>query len=131
MLAVGYALNSEEARELGVGVFPIEMAPKLAPLVGHKSNSFSLFERMYPFESGMLGESGRKSVNGILTKLDMEKNNEVSQNLFINEISHGEKINVDFSLPPSGMLSRTPIAFQSYSYPSSSTESKLLLILTL
>ena len=60
LLSVGYALNTEEARDLGVGVFPVDMAPRLSPLIGQKSQSYPLFHRLYPFGSGMLGESAVK-----------------------------------------------------------------------
>ena len=58
LLSVGYALNTEEARDLGVGVFPIDMTSRLAPIISPKTPSYALFERLYPFESGMLGDSG-------------------------------------------------------------------------
>ena len=107
LLSVGYALNTEEARDLGVGVFPVDMTSRLAPLISSKSDPFSIFNRLYPFESGMLGESGVKSVNGIISRLDMKKTDEASRGLSISNIttSDGGKVQVDYSLPSRGFLS--------------------------
>ena len=109
LLSVGYALNTEEARDLGVGVFPADMAPRVAPLIGPITTPYSMFHRLFPFDSGMLGESGVKSVNGIISRMDMQKETEINRDLSIAEVKmkNDKKVEIEFSGPASGFFSRS------------------------
>ena len=78
LLSVGYAINTDEARDLGVGVFPTDIAPKVATI---PTTAYPLLQRIFPYRSGTLGETGEESVEGIIRKLDMPLSSEMKLKL--------------------------------------------------
>ena len=68
LISVGYAINTNEAQDLGVGVFPTDITPRLSKL---PTTSYSLFQRLFPYTSGAIGDTGREQVDGIIRRLQM------------------------------------------------------------
>ena len=119
LLDVGYAINSPEARKLGAGVFPVDMVPRLSPLMNECHTPFALFDRLYPYESGMLTDSSVKSVNGLLAsdKLDLPRERHHLSVQSINFDNEKAEINVSGK---TGLMSK---AEQSFSMPSAASKS--------
>ena len=85
LLAIGYAINTEEARDLGVGVFPTDMTSKVASL---PTTSFPLFRRLFPYTAGNLGDTAQDQIDQLIRRLEMPLTSE--RDLKINSISKSE-----------------------------------------